>query len=497
MVQAGAADHRAARGAWALAVTWTLMALTALVWSLSALHLDSSPTVEAAANNLRQLWPFWSASAAAWIGLTAMWVILRRNVRDAGDDREQFWTRAITIILVALAVRAAVLIAHEPSLSHDVYRYVFDGRNLAAGYNPYLVLAVARVQASAERWPGEHELVPRLAFPELATPYLPVSEAVFGAIGATISKRHSDPSSSARAFRVGFVVIEFAMMLILVAALKRAGRSAWWAALYAWHPLPISELAGSGHQEVIGVACLVVSLAIFGAVPGKTWRWTTSLAFSALGKPITLPAGPIMLRGRPGREWLACAATGTVVIVACIAPPWLIWGDHGRAYQNWYRTIDALGERASHFGGVYEAVLAATREAMPTGGTVLGFDLPPERVARHICLAIVAAAGITIFFSRLDAWRATRAMLFAGVLLAAAAHPWYLLWAFALFPMADGLAIWVFSLTLPWGYAAWADIVHRKVPPWLLAAAYVPVLLALVWDVVRHLRHREQDAGAR
>ena len=497
MVQAGAADHRAARSAWGLAVTWTLGALIALVWSMRALRLDSSPTVEAAANNLRQLWPFWSASAAAWIGLTAMWVILRRNVRDADDDREHFWTRAVTIILVALVVRAAVLIVHEPSLSHDVYRYVFDGRNLASGYNPYLVLPADRLHASAERWPGEHELVPRLAFPELATPYLPVSEAVFGVLGLTIGMRHSDPASSARAFRIGFVVFEFAMIVTLVAALKRAGRSAWWAALYAWHPLPISELAGSGHQEVIGIACLVASLAVFVAVPARTWRWSVPLALSAVAKPITLPAGPIMLRARPLREWLASAAVGVVVVAACVAPPWLIWGDDGRAYQSWRRTIQELGQRASHFGGVYEAVLAVAREAAPAGVTVLGFDLRPEPAARAVCLAIFAAAGVAIFLSRLNAWEATAATLFALVLLAAAAHPWYLLWAFALFPMADGVAIWVLSLTLPWGYAAWADIVHRTVPSWLLAAAYVPVLLALAWDVVRHSTRRASDANVR
>src|SRR5206468_7065609 len=101
-----------------------------------------------------------------------------------------------------------------------------------------------RLHAPAERWPGERQLVPRLAFSELATPYLPLSEAVFGTIGLTIGTRWSTPSSSARVFRVGFVVIELAMVLIMVVVLKRAGRSAWWAALYAWHPLPIVELAG-------------------------------------------------------------------------------------------------------------------------------------------------------------------------------------------------------------------------------------------------------------
>ena len=470
---------------WRLAIGGTLVALIGFVWAMVLLHLDSTPTVEAAADNLRQLWPLWITSGAVWMGLTVMWMILRRQLRDAAADQGRFWQCALLVLLVALGARAAILTLHETSLSDDVYRYVFDGRNLAAGYNPYLVLPADRLHASAERWIGERQLVPRLAFPELATPYLPVSEAVFGAIGLTIGTRWSTPSSSARAFRVGFVVIELAMMLTMVVALKRAGRSAWWAALYAWHPLPISELAGSGHQEVIGVACLVGSLAIFTTVPGNTWRWTALLALSALGKPITLPAGVIMLRGRPLREWFACAIIGAVVIAACIAPLWLIWGDHGRAYQNWRATVDQLGQGSAHFGGVYEAVRAAARQVTPTDGRVLGLNLPPEWLARIVCLAIFAAVAIGIFFRRSNAWQATCAMLLAVVLLTPVALPWYLLWAFALFPMADGRALWVLSLTLSWGYAAWADDVHRTVPPWLLAAAYAPVLIALVWDVVR------------
>jgi len=466
-------------GRWRLAIGWTLVALIGLLWAMISLHLDPSP--KASADNLRQLWAFWIASAAVWIGLTGMWMILRWDSRDAASDRAGFWKPASKILLVALGMRAAILVLHEPSLSHDVYRYVFDGRNLAAGYNPYLVLPADRLHAPAERWPGERQLVPRLGFPDLATPYLPVSEAVFGAIGFTIGERWSDPASSARAFRTGFVVIELAMMLIMFAVLKRARRSAWWAALYAWHPLPISELADSGHQDVIGIACLVASLAIFTGVPARTWRWTVLLALSALGKPITLPAAAIMLRGRRLRDWLASAAVGAVVIAACIAPPWLIWGDYGRAYQNWHTTVDELAGRFTHFGGVYELVLAGVRQAMPP----LRFNLSPYWLARNVCLAIFVAAAITIFFSRLDAWRATRAMLFAVVLLQPVAHPWYLLWAFALFPMADSRAMWVLSLTLPWGYANWADDVHRTVPPWLLAAAYAPVLVALVWDVVR------------
>ena len=110
-------------------------------------------------------------------------------------------------------------------------------------------------------------------------------------------------------------------------------------------------------------------------------------------------------------------------------------------------------------------------------------------MARKICVGLLVLAAIVILVNRrLNFWQATRAMLFALVLLTTTAHPWYLLWALALVPMSNSWAMWIFSLTLPWGYAAFADGLHWKVSSWILAAAYAPVMVALIWDVVIHLR---------
>lgn len=483
--------NRPARGWW-VAVGCTLAWLIGLVWSLAAMQIDRTKTVEAGTVNLRHLWPYWMASAGIWIGLSALWMMLigepSRGVRD-------FRRLAAFILLISIGARAAVLITHEPGLSDDAYRYIFDGRNLAAGFNPYLVLPADRLNAADESWPGERQLVPLITYPELATPYLPVSQCVFGVIGTTIGKSSSNPESSARAFRVGFTVIEIILIVLIFAALKHAGRSPWWAALYAWHPLPISEIAGSGHQDVIGITFLVASLLAFSIAVQKTWRWTTLLGLSALGKPFTIPAGAIMLRGRPFRQWIKSAAIGVLVLAIAFAPFWLIWGDHGRAYHHWKHTADVLAEKFAHFGGVYEPVLSIVREVMPADGKPEGFNLKQEWLARKMCLGMFAIAGLAIFLNhRLTVWQATRAFLFALVLFTTTAHPWYLLWAFALVPMSNSWAMWVLSLTLPWGYMVLGDVVNWKVQSWVYAAAYVPVLVALAADVVIHSRSRRLAA---
>jgi uncharacterized membrane protein YsdA (DUF1294 family) len=471
-----------------LIVAAALLGLAALAWSLAGMAIDRERSLAAGEMNLRNLYPFWGASSLLWAALSGIWILLARST--PGNAKSSNRT-ALMIIAVAVSARVVVLAYHDPALSDDVNRYIFDGRNLASGHNPYLVIPAERLTTQQERWPGEQQLLPLVTYPELATPYLPVSELVFGGIGLFIGERWSDPLSSARVFRITFVAIEIILMLLMLAALRRSERSAWWLALYAWHPLPITEFAGSGHQDIIGMVLLVGSLLAFTLAPGKTARWSALLALSAMGKPFTLPAGAMMLRGRPVREWIVSLATGAAVGLLALAPFWLIWGDHGAAYHHWRATADVLAEKFAHFGGVYEATLGVVRDVMPAEGQPAGYNLKQEWLARKICAGMLAIIAAGIFASRMNAWQAVRAFLFALVLLTPMAHPWYLLWAFALFPMAPSAALWVASLTIPIGYIVFADGVNWKVPAWALAAAYIPVFAALAADVMWSWRRRQ------
>jgi hypothetical protein len=148
---------------------------------------------------------------------------------------------------------------------------------------------------------------------------------------------------------------------------------------------------------------------------------------------------------------------------------------------------------------VYEPLLFIARKAIlpPNADAALGWNLVQETRAREICLAMLAIVCIWIFFSRMNLWRATQNALFAMVLLSTTAHPWYLLWAFALTPMSGGAgnaALWVYSLTISWGYVVFAagkgfaGGEEWTVPAWVIAAAYVPVFFTLAAAMLR-IRH--------
>jgi hypothetical protein len=499
-----------------LAAIWSALSLAALVWTLWGLTIDRSGSAEAAAANLRSIRLFWIASFSCWLGLTVLGVMLRRGERRGLVDGPNRSRRgAIVVLTVAILARLIVLITHQPSLSDDVYRYVFDGRNLAYGLNPYMTDPAARSAAlasgDAENWPGERELLPLLAYPEVSTPYLPLSQYAFAGLGWICERcEWTSPAASSHVFRAAFVLIEIAMMLVLAAALRGRGLSPWWLALYAWHPLAIDGFAASGHQDVIGIFLLVAALAVASAtVPhaARLWRFTAAevrncslfsalLAASVMVKPLALIVVPMALKRRSVPMWALSILVGSVVCLALAAP--LRWLPQQPPYVAWKATADWMAEKAAHFAGLYEPVLCVVRHEM-TGGPDPrpGFNLDQEWLARKICAWTFIAIGVIVLVLAREPWRGVTATLLALTLCSTTCHPWYLLWALALFPMhGRSWALWMYSLTIPWGYIVFAAGkghalgVEWTVPPQAIAVAYIAVGVGFIIDVTMAMRNR-------
>ena len=447
-----------------LALGFATLSLAAVVVTLCRLQVVPLTSIDAAAANARMLWPFWIASGLCWAALTGLWIVIRREQPAGGR------TSAMLVMGVAVAARVIVLLVGAPTLSDDVYRYAFDGGNLAHGVNPYTVRPQDRLDdpAFVERWPGEADLLPRLNNPRMTTIYLPTSQWVFAAI----------PSGSTRVYRAVFTAFDVAMIALILVGLARAGRSPWWAALYAWHPLPLAEIAGSGHQESLGVLLLVGMLLVADRIPRRVWAWTGLLAAAALVKPVVLPVAAFALKGQRWRAWVLSLAVGAVVCTALAAPLW--FADRGEPFGHLMETADRFRLKWAHFGSVYEPLLWSIQTARPE------WDNDRQEVlARRICTAFVAAVIAGLWWRGPPSlWGRTRLLLLAMVLLSPTAHPWYLLWALAMVPMAPGAATWIASLTVSWGYVAWAHVAADGTAGWGVSPrtmlwAYVPIYAML------------------
>ncbi|MEQ8704393.1 MAG: glycosyltransferase 87 family protein [Phaeodactylibacter sp.] len=158
-------------------------------------------------------------------------------------------------LVLAVGVRALILPA-MPQLSDDVYRFIWDGRLLLNGINPFEHLP-AYYQALADPPAGLTDgLFQKLNSPEYFTIYPPVAQAVFG-ISCWLAPNSIYGSTL---LMKGFLLLtDIGTVLLLPRLLKALGQPPQLACWYLLNPLIIVETTGNLHFEGAMVFFLVLS----------------------------------------------------------------------------------------------------------------------------------------------------------------------------------------------------------------------------------------------
>lgn len=161
-----------------------------------------------------------------------------------------------TILCFALFFRLLFLF-RLPELSDDIYRYLWDGLQVLQGNNPY-------ASAPFDVRPFDSLsalLLAKINHPRLVTIYPPFAQLVFAA-GAAISH-------SFIGFKVLMVILDLGICSLLCTILLRMNLPVGRATLYAWHPLPIIEIAGSGHVDGLGILLFLLTIYVLLPKPAR------------------------------------------------------------------------------------------------------------------------------------------------------------------------------------------------------------------------------------
>jgi alpha-1,6-mannosyltransferase len=221
--------------------------------------------------------------------LSATFLILTQPV-----DR---WTFPI-IVVVAIACRLAVLFA-EPYLSTDIYRYVWDGVVQHAHISPYRYVPGDAALAFL-RAPHQHifDHINRRDYAH--TIYPPAAQVLFYLITWI--------SPAVLFMKTAMVLFEGLTMYALVAFLRQLGIRREQSLLYAWCPLVIWEIAGSGHLDSPAMA--FIALALLARL-----RKQSTLTGLFLGLAILLKLYPLVLAPALFRrgDWKMPATVAAVV----------------------------------------------------------------------------------------------------------------------------------------------------------------------------------------
>lgn len=372
--------------------------------------------------------------AAEAIVVMMLWGVIVSQVHPRGG-------RAWMVFAAALLVRA-ILLASPPTLSDDLFRYLWEGRASLGGGNPYLT------PPTDPSWPAD-PIRALVNHPTISSIYPPLAQWLFAALG-TIAY---DPLSIK-----GFMGLCDALVAgVLASVLAGRGRSLAGAWIYALHPLAVVESAGSGHLEPAALLCVVLAI--------RTWdRGGSGAVWAGIGANLKLLPGAMMvtlLRRDP--RLLA------VIVVISLAALWPFL-DAGVLLSR------GLSTYAEHWS--FNASLFSV------------FSWIFDEHARPIAVVCGATVCTWALLRRRDPAEVALWVGGAFVLLSPTVHPWYIAWAWVPALICGVRSFTLLATLAPLSYTVlvtfdpqtgqWAE------PAWTAWAVYLPFFGALLWESAFH-----------
>jgi len=347
------------------------------------------------------------------------------------------------IIVFGLALSALwhlVFLRMPPGVDDDIHRYVWDGRVQRLGYNPYVVVpndpALGALHTSETH---------TLNNPDVPSPYPPGAQLFFRAITAI--------HESTLALKVAFVVCDLAIVFVLLDVLRRTRQGEHWVLAYAWHPLLATEVAGSGHVDIVGVLLLLVSAAALL----RRWRAVAAIAF---GLAVAVKLLPIVLLPLYWKRLRIRDGALAAVVLGLLYVPFL---NHGRIPPG------SLGAYVQRFR--FNDPVFATLEQLAAPQIVAG-------------LAMLVGFLTAIWMRRRSAECPSDAFAWpiaASLFCAPVVYPWYLLWPLPFIRSISTLPIIIWTLSIIPTYYVW----HLRtlgrpwlVPGWIMLVEYGLVAVA-------------------
>ena len=374
-------------------------------------------------------------------------------------------TVIFTLIVILALLFRIILWLSPPTLSDDIYRYLWEGRLVSMGINPF-EHAPDAPQLEHLRDP---DIFPQINHKDFVTIYPPLNQFMF----SVSTQLHP----SIKMMKLTFVIFDLLTMVVLMLTLFTLKTDLNRIIIYAWNPLIIMEFAGSGHLDSAAIFFLMLSFYLF--IKSKTFSSILSLALSFLGKFLALTFLPFILKEKK--------ILGTLFFVAVMCSAYLPFLGAG---EKLFQSLIIYSKDWVFNGSLY---------------TLLNWIFGSASTARWIS-AVLFILSIGVLF----AWYRKRVkdedkklIYFTGfvalgmlLLVTPVLHPWYVCWivpflviypnrAWILLTGSVFLSYWILK-----GYVAsgvWEENLL------VVTLEYVPFYSLLLFDGIQGFRKRTSD----
>jgi alpha-1,6-mannosyltransferase len=325
----------------------------------------------------------------------------------------------------ALLFRLILLLTSPPTLSDDVYRYIWDGRLANAGVSPY---AHAVDSPLLDRFDSPQRALVNNSW--MASPYLPVAQALFVVV-------YRLAPDSPLTFQIIAVLLDLLTGWLATDLLRRLSLPRERVLIYLWNPLVVVEFAHGAHVDALMICLMMLALWALSAAPRLS---PPALAAATLTKGIPGLLLPVVTWRWGWRRTLIY-----IGLVIAVLVPFALgagWGLTGP--RNGEGLFGALRIYTAHWnynGGLYHW-LEVTLSGYRTPGAV-----PPEIVGEAPIRAAKLTMGVILgLVLTVVGWKGRRCNddvgllrlavvpLAAYLLLTTTVHPWYVTLVIPLLP---------------------------------------------------------------
>lgn len=367
---------------------------------------------------------------------------------------------------VGIAVRFILLFAF-PNLSDDIYRFVWDGRLIVSGVNPFEQLPSHYLNANFSI-PGINQaLYNELNSPDYFTIYPPVAQTVFA---GAVSMAGDNLLVSSVVMKVFLLACEIGTMVIIpliLVQLSLPSKNVLW---YALNPLVIIEVMGNLHFE--GAMVFFFVLAFYLLLRNKLTYAAIAIGLSIASKLLPLMFLPTLLKRLKFKKTFIFSLICGIIVLLLFAP--LV----SETFLNNFGNSLDLYFRKFEFNASIHFFIREISQA------TLGYNLILYTGPIFSILTVCFILFETFFRKnqRVENWMLTNLLVFTFYLIfAQTIHPWYVIMpvVMCLFTPYRFPILWSGLIMLTYVNYSGGEY-HENL--WVVLLEYLAVFGFMIWE---------------
>ena len=361
-----------------------------------------------------------------------------------------------------------LLLFSFPNLSDDIYRFIWDGRLINNGINPFNQLPGYFLETGNEVSGITIDLFEKLNSPNYYTIYPPVNQAIFS-LACWVS-----PNSYYGAALVmkGFMFLfECGSIFLIVKLLRHFNLPLKNVLIYALNPLIILEITGNLHFE--GAMIFFLLLAIWLLVKEKINLSAIAFALSIVSKLLPLMFLPFLIKRLGWKKSIRYFLILGITLLICFSPLLNV-----TFINNFANSLDLYFQKFEFNASIYYILRWL-------GHQVRGFNMI-QTIGPSLALIVLGAISYKAYQEKkVDYETMFLSFLFAisvYLFLATTIHPWYVAMPLMLciFTRFRFPIVWSGLIVLSYVNYSYAEYVENF---WMVGLEYLIVFIVIGFEL--------------